>query len=58
MTIDHWRNSSEMEQSLGMGILFRRTFQRKCRVWWYMPIIPELSELRQEDHKFGLAWDT
>lgn len=41
-----------MEQFLGMGILFRRTFKRKCKAWRLMPTIPELGELRQEDHNF------
>jgi hypothetical protein len=22
------------------------------QVWWYMPVIPELKRLRQEDYKF------
>jgi hypothetical protein len=29
-----------------------------CWVWWYMPIIPALRRLRQEDYEFKATWAT
>jgi hypothetical protein len=26
--------------------------RRHSRAWWYIPVIPALRKLRQEDHKF------
>lgn len=57
MIIDHLRNSSELEKALEVGILFRRTFKRKCMASRYIPIFQNLVSWAKRITSLRLAWD-